>query len=594
MILQSLHALYGRLKDDPAYEIAPPGYSLQKISFMIVIRHDGSLVAIQDARIGERKTARQVRVLGETKSPGQGFNPCFLWDNTGYILGYKPDDDNAERTLKAFESFRNQHLSVEREVAAPTFSAVCRFLESWNPAAAAQYPVLTSTKSGFGVFKIVGETAYVHQDAMIDAWWQRREGIDGEKEAEEQCLITGKMGAVSRLQPKIKGAAKGDALLVSFNDAAYESYGKEQSFNAPISESASREYGAALNALLDGPMKSKHRMTIADATIAFWTDRPSLVEDVFALFADHGFAPIAHPESQDNAMLQKLDVFFQALRMGVEKYADVDRDAERTHFFLLGLSPNQGRLSVRFFLQGSVLELLDKLRQHYNDTKIVRKSEFDTEFPRIKQLLDQTCPPKNGKPDREKTSPILAGPLLRAIITGTRYPDALYSAVIRRIRADREINYLRACVIKGYLVRNQKKEISMSLDEKRTDPAYRMGRLFAVLEKIQEDAFHEQTGRYLEKGIRDTFFGSACATPASVFPRLERLSTHHRRQLSGWKKHDFDEKIAAIKWEQDQTPPVFALAEQGEFILGYYHQWKQLRMKKEDREENNGKNQEEK
>lgn len=463
MILQSLHALYQRLKDDPAYEIAPPGYSLQKITFKVVLRPDGTLVDIQDARHEGRP--RQVRVLGMTKSSGSGLNPCFLWDNMNYVLGYRPKDDNPERTRDSFKAFKKRHLILEKDINSPAFSAVCRFLETWSPKRAKEYPLLSELSTGFGVFQIAGKPSYVHDDSKIDMWWRRRwqEQIEnpGVAPLEGQCLITGRIGPIARLhQPMIKGVKGGQAqaALVGFNDPAYESYGKESSYNSPVSEDAAFQYCTALNALLDGPMRRKHRLMIGDSTVVFWTDRPSLAEDIFARFAQSDYVTEVAEPAQDETLREKLEIFLRALRMGSQKYADVDHSADRTRFYLLALSPNAARLSVRFFFQSTIRELLDNLRCHYQDMAIERRfgdtaKKPDPEFPPLWMLLRQTAR------DSKDVPAVLSGPLLRAVMTGGKYPDGLYAAVIRRIRADSEdkINYVRACILKAWLVRNKKR-----------------------------------------------------------------------------------------------------------------------------------------
>ncbi len=583
MILQSLHALYGRLKDDPAYEIAPPGYSLQKITFKIVLRPDGTLHAIEDARVGERKSARQVRVLGVAKPPGSGLNPCFLWDNTVYLLGFKPEDEKPERSRAAFEAFRKRHLEAEAAINSRAFSAVCRFLESWVPENAAAHPVLGEIATGFGVFQLIAEPRLVHQDEAVDRWWRTQcVGADSNATSGE-CLLTGAWGPIARLQPMIKGIYGGRALssLIGFNDAAYESYGKEQSFNAPVGEDAAFEYGSALNALLDGPMKARHRTSIGDMTVAFWTDRPSTVEDVFAPFAQFGSDAARTEDVQDETLRQKLSAFLDALRQGEEEYGDLDASPDTTQFFILGLSPNAARLSVRLFLQGSVHELLDHLRQHYRDMGIERQHGEDSkgpdpEFPANWMLLRQTARESDDIP------PVLAGPLMRAILTGSRYPDGLFASVIRRIRADREINYLRACVIKGHLVRNQNIEVSMSLDIERTDPAYRVGRLFAALEKTQADALGS-----VGASIRDRYYSAASATPRSVFPRLLRTYQHHlgNPNLSGGLKVMREKLVQEIIGPITEFPAHLNLTDQGLFAIGYYHQMQEFYRKKESQEQ---------
>lgn len=571
MILQSLQALYERLKDDPAYEIAPPGYSLQRISFRVVLRPSGELFDIQDAR--KEGKSQQVRVLGVTKSTGSGLNPCFLWDNTTYMLGFKPNDEKPQRTLASFDAFRKSHLEKEKDIRSPAFAAVCTFLRAWKPERAAEFPILKELATGFGLFQIVGQASYVHQDKVIDAWWREKAQANQEKEdgtgPQGQCLITGKWGSIMEVQPKIKGVLGGQAqkALVGFNDQAYESYGKTQALNAPVLEGPAFEYSTALNALLDGPMRFKHRLKIGDATVAFWTGRPSVLEDIFATFAQEGSGYTSeNAEAQDEPTRQKVEIFLRALKIGVEKYGDVCTDAERVRFFLLALSPNAARISVRFFYRGTVRELLDNLRRHYADMGIERQygknaKRPDPEFPPIWLLLRQTAM------DTDSIPPLLSGPLLRAVIMGLPYPDALYSAVIRRIHADRVVNYFRACIIKGWLVRNRKKEVSMSLDVERAEPGYRIGRLFAALEKTQADALGA-----VGASIRDRFYSAASSTPRIVFPRLLRLYQHHLAKLQGGRRVGREKLVQEILDPIGDFPARLSLADQGLFALGYYHQ----------------------
>ena len=457
MILQSLYQLYDRLKDEPDYKVAPRGYSLQKITFKVVIIPEGNLFDIQDARAPSDKRLRpqQWLVPGGAKKSGSGLNPGFLWDNTGYMLGYKRDDPDPARTAEAFAAFRKRHLDLERKIDSKAFSAVCRFLDGWDPAAAPDHEILAEIQTGFGVFQVLGQMSYVHQDPNVQAWWERH-GSEGEAPDMGQCLVTGEIAPIARLhEPKIKGVkgkgAKVEALLVSFNDAAYNSYGRDQSYNAPVSRSAAFRYATALNALLlDGPMRGRHRLQVGDTTVVFWTERPTPTEDIFAQFATRGSSVLESDEVQDEALRQKIEAFLKALREGREAYSDIEDDPDRTSFFLLGLSPNAARISVRFFHHATLSGLLGNLRRHYDDIRIApqptsEKRRADPEFPPLWLLLDQTCPLKNGKADRDKIPPILAGPLLRAVVMGARYPSGLYSAVIRRVHADHEVNYARAC-----------------------------------------------------------------------------------------------------------------------------------------------------
>jgi len=577
MVLQSLNDLYDRLKDDDDYQIAPEGYSLQKIAFRIVLRLDGQLVAIEDIRTidGARRTPRQLVVPGGAKPSGSGLNPCLLWDNTGYMLGFKPNDANPERSLSSFNAFQKKHMNLELEIQSPAFTAVCRFLEQWKPENAENFPILLEMTSGFGVFQIHGETDYVHKKSEIRAWWDRQSRTGNEECG--TCLITGEFANIAQTHSKIKGvvgAQSSGAAIVSFNETAYESYGKRQSVNAPISESVAFRYTTALNALLDGPMKAKHRLTLGDMTISFWTDKPTFTESIFARFASEGSSVLEADDVQDEVTREKVQAFLEALRIGQDKYAELEENTRDTSFFILGLAPNAARISVRFFHRGTLADLLDNLRQHYSDIRTTpqpatTKRKADPEFAPAWLLLKQTAR------DFKDIPPVLAGPLLRAIITGSRYPEGLYSGVIRRIKADRNINFARTCVIKGYLVRNLNLEVSMSLDTGRTASAYRLGRLFAALEKTQSDALGS-----VNASIRDRFYGAASSTPQSVFPRLLRTYQHHLGKLEGGRKVNRERLVQEILEPLESFPSHLNLADQGLFALGFYHQTRDFYTKK--------------
>jgi len=565
MILQALHELYDRLEREPFYKIVSPGFSLQKISFRVVVRPDGTLFDIQDARTSDENRIRpvQIRVLGSTKPTGSALNPCFLWDNSSYMLGYKYEDPKPDRTAKAFLAFREKHLALEETIHSSPYQAVCRFLAQWDPDTAIKYPVLQDPTIGFGVFQILGETSYVHEDAEVLKWWksQFQENETGEI---GQCLVTGADSPIARLHQKIKGVAGGQSAgtsLVGFNLDAFTSYGKDQSFNAPVSEDAAFRYTTALNALLDGPGREKHRLLVGDMTLAFWTDRPSPVEDIFALFTSAGSGVLEGEKVQDETLRKKLETLLKALREGRESYGELDDNPEQTRFYILGLSPNAARASVRFFYSNTLSALLDNLRKHVEDIRI-RGGPRDPECPTIWQILAQTAR------EAKEAPPVLEGPLLKAVIAGYRYPPGLYQAVIRRLHMERNVTYLKACIIKAYLMRNHGKEITMSLNHESKEPAYRLGRLFSALEKTQLDAL----GPGLSSTIREKFYSSASATPGTVFPRLLRTYQHHLAKMEGGRKIYREKLVQEILDPIEAFPTHLNLTEQGLFALGYYHQ----------------------
>jgi len=588
MILQSLDQLYGRLSEDPENGLPTTGYSLQNISFCVVIKPDGELVEIQPCRVEtielgknskEKKTVRPLSLLvpGQAKPPGQGLNPCFLWDNTGYLLGYKPEDpkkSEAERekekirTLASFEAFRKRHLELETVVDDPDFSAVCRFLEAWSPESAAGHPILNEIKSGFGVFQISGKVKYVHQSPAISNWWKSQ--VSGLDDSEIGfCLITGTKATLAQLHdPAIKGVAgaqSSGAKLVSFNLSAFTSFGKEQGLNSPVSESAAFAYCNALNWLL---ARKERRFRIGDATTVFWTAEATPAETLFPWMMS------GIPEAEDDTTKQRVHEILGKISRG-SLGAD-DLGDPKVPYYILGLSPNASRLSVRFWHTGCLGDLIAKLKLHLDQLEIVRQWDEtnsknpEPPHPSAYQLLRQTAREADGVP------PLLGGSLMRAILLGSAYPSSLVTAVVNRVRAEREVNYFKAAILKAWLIRNHHQPITIMLDQTNTNPGYRLGRLFAVLEKAQQDALPG-----INATIRDRFYASASATPRAVFGRLLRTYQHHLAKLDTGAKIVREKQTQEILSGLEDFPAHLNLQSQSQFALGYYHQRKDFFTKKE-------------
>jgi CRISPR-associated protein Csd1 len=327
------------------------------------------------------------------------------------MLGFKKDDPKPERTAKAFAAFGQRHLDAKAQVDDAAFSAVCRFLEKWQSARAADFPFLAELTGGFGVFRLRGQTEYVHQRDKVLAYWRGLLDEDNEEVVQGECLVTGQLTALARLhKPMIKGvlgAQSSGAALVSFNLDAFTSYGKEQSYNAPVGEVAAFNYATALNHLLANG--SRQRVQIGDATAVFWTDKPSAAESLFGVVFDS-------PAAQDDALKTQLHALLRQIADG--RYPS-DLGKPETKFYILGLAPNASRLSVRLWRQSTLGDMVDKLHDHYADLAINR-SERDSEFLAPWQILRETARESKDIP------PLLVGALMNAILGGTPYPAALY------------------------------------------------------------------------------------------------------------------------------------------------------------------------
>jgi len=488
MILQSLYELYERLSHEPEYGIPLSGYTRQNIAFKVVLKPDGTLHAVENLRDPKDGRPRQMIMPGGDKPSGKVTEQSvhkkvqFLRNGLPFLIGVtavKEKEAALSVSTMEFEAFKKYHIEKETLIEDPDYAVLCSFLRNWKPEEALDHEEWREFADGQGVFQLLGKTEYLHDRRSIRAWWDAQQESQGGYVT--QCLISGDFKTTARLhEPKIKGVSGSQAAgapIVAFDkdSDAFASYGRdgEQGFNAPVSEDAAFRYTTALNALLVGPMSRKHRFSLADATVVFWTGQPTATEDIFAQFATQGSTLFEKEEGQDESLRQKIELFLKALRKGKEAYSEIDGTVDKTPFFILGLTGQaKGRLGLRFFYHDSISHLLDNLRRHYADTGIDREygegaKHPDPEFPALWQLLDETCPRRNGKPDREKIPPILSGPLLRAVITGALYPEGLFNAIIRRIHADCRINYVRACIIKGYLARNKRKETTMGLDTDR-------------------------------------------------------------------------------------------------------------------------------
>ncbi len=581
MLLTALNKLYDRLKNDPAYEISQPGFSLQGIAFAVVLRKDGSLVDIQDVRFldGKKLKPRQTQVLGANKPSGSGLNPTFLWDTAGYLLGYTdpPPENETEkqrferekkeaRVREAHQAFKKFHLKQEKDVRDEGFSAVCRFLGQWDPVRTADFPFLKTLVGGYGTFQLVDEPGFIFErEAIRDYFLKKTLGNSDAETFKVQSLISGEILPVARLQIAIKGIGEKAAPLVGFNDPAYESYGKEQAFNAPVGELEAFRYGVALNSLTNGPKKAKHCLAIGDMKVIFWAESSHPLEDVFPFT----FLEPPADDGLDEDTTGKLKILYSFLRSGTLP-TDMPEFKKDIPFYVIGLSTNVTRVVVRFICPSSTGKILENFKKHFEDLSIVKQYESDPDFPSVNDILKQTCPLKNGKfPDTEKIPDNLEGLFMRSILDATPYPAGIFNRILQRFKVDQYQDYIKASFLKAYLIRTcKRKEFSMALDRENKDPGYLCGRIFAVMFLAQRDAVGD-----VGVNIRDSFMSSASSRPASIFSRLLRLYSHHLGQISDGKKRYYEILMQEIMWKLDSKfPDTLDYPQQGAFFLGYHHQ----------------------
>ena len=583
MILQALVSYYESLAAKGL--IARPGWGVAKVSYALELSAAGELLEVHSLKIEEQRDKKAVMRPREMLLPlpvkrTVGIEANFLCDNAAYILGFDGKGKPA-RAKACFEKAKELHLSLLGEADNATAKAVCAFFNNWNVACAREHaliaPIEADMEGGANMVFIVGG-AFAHEDPQIAALWQAR--YDEEEEGEKtRCLVTGELAHPAALHPSIKGvrdAQSSGAALISFNAPAFCSFGKEQNHNAPMSKYAAFAYTTALNRLI---ADKERTVTIGDSTVVFWA------EDATTAYADAMTAFLAW----DSPVMENKDLkaFMKAIAQGETADWDGAPLCPENRFYILALAPNAARLSVRFFLQSSFGALALNIAKHYEDLKIETDNRGRFEDIPLWALLQETVNPKARD---KKPSSQMAGDMLRAVLTGGRDPATLSQQAQLRRRAERSVTRGRAAIIKAYLLRNATNEIykeaaTVKLNEDTTYQPYILGRMFSVLEEIQECA-----NPGINTTIKDKYFTSASATPAMVFPTLVNLMEKHMRKIDKpYIKTYFAKQFCALaKAVTEDYPAHLGLQDRGIFQLGYYHQKQRRYEKKKDTENEMG------
>lgn len=582
MILQALNEYYERKfahqaeATDAGASIAPRGFENKEIPFVIVLDRSGALVQIEDTRSGDgKKKQGRSFLLPQSAKKSVNVSSSLLWGNAEYVLGIPDKKKLEDNRLKGTEArYRRRlvemhdafiHLIRARLASVVDdagVAAVLTFLDEIDFERLAQEPVWPDVegKNPNLTFRLAGDSSDMSvcaRPAVVAALKNAQAAQKAEASESGFCLVTGEPDRIERLHPAIKGVwdtQTSGANIVSFNLDAFNSYGKAQGDNAPVGEHAAFTYTTALNHLLR--RGSSQRLQVGDTSAVFWAAGPSGFENDFsALFSGGG-------KNDPDRGIQAVRDLLEATKSGV--YNKEDRNAR---FCVLGLAPNAARIAIRFWQVGPVKEFALHIAQHFADIEI-EKPAYESGYLPLWRLLGSTA--LQGK--SENVPPDLAGDTMRAILTGLPYPAMLLQAAVRRCRAEQEITYPRAAVIKASLNRlfrqRKAKELTMSLDKSNSDPGYRLGRLFAALERIQADA---QPG--IKATIRDRYYGAASSSPGSVFPVLLRLKNHHLAKLDkpGYIVR-YEKLLGEIVDGISDFPAQLNLREQGLFAIGYYQQ----------------------
>lgn len=572
MILQALARYYEDLLSRG--EIDAPGWTPAKISYALCLNEKGRLTQVvptmEEVSKGKKTVLQpQVFPLPAAVKRTVGIDSNFLWDNSTYLLGVD-QKGKPERSRDCFAAAAKKHHAVLDGIDSSIARAILAFFDTWQPSQAAEHSALAGlleevTAGANLLFRVDG--CYPQKDVAIREAWQSYRESSNPDAVRMQCLVTGREDEITATHPAIKGvrdAQSSGAALVSFNAPAFCSYGREQNFNAPVGKYAAFAYTAALNHLL---ADRNNVQLIGDTTVVCWAEGADPAYQSFAMTAFFG----AESGLSDNDLRAALKRLADGLPCD-----DLGIDPERP-FYILGLAPNAARLSVRFFLRDSFGRLMKNVNDHYERLKIINARY---EVVPLWALLRETV---NLNSRDKSPSPAMAGAVARAIFSGGPYPASLLEAVILRIRAERNITWGRAAIIKAYYLKNPHKDcpkevLTVSLNEASTDTAYTLGRLFSVYEAVQQAA-----NPGINATIKDKYFNSAAAMPASIFPILNNLCQKHLRKLDGRLRVYYDKQIMELKGRLGESySPRMTLAQQGSFDLGYYHQTQKRYTKKEE------------
>ncbi len=569
MILKALYDYYDRCKGTlPAF-----GRELKEIGFLVVIDRDGNFLRFEDRRINNKQAQTFIvkKQLGRTSAPLANY----LYDSSAYVFGFS-DKKDFDGCRKYLETFKKKVDEIYK--AAPDnedITAVHRFYQRDAQATLTKMKADTlwpeieknlNKKYSLFSFLINGDTQIVaEKEELLDL-------LDGDNHDNEKvCLVSGKKGKIVDVTTATMiSGSQAVAKIVSFQvKSGYDSYGKEQGANAPISEESEFAYSTALKHLLRSD--SRNKFLIGNRTFLFWASRDNSASNQ----AEKGFFDLfGFSDSDDddpNARIEQVRKVFKAIYSGELNTSLDDK------FYILGLAPNSARIAVIYWAEIPLKDFAERINRHFDDMEITGANK---PYMSLRSILGAVT--LGGK--SSDATPNLPDALVKSIFQGTPYPYTLFAECIKRIRAEQSIYTTRAAIIKAYLNRLNninEQNIKVMLDKNNTNPGYLCGRLFAVLDKIQEDANNQHT-------IRERYLNSASATPSAVFATILNLSSHHSEKLNEGRNVFFEKLKQEIieKLDADGFPAHLDLQDQGRFFVGYYHQ-RQAFFAKNEKEENN-------
>lgn len=597
MLIKALNDYYDLLASEG--QILPEGYSKVDIHYLICLTEEGKIDALlpyQDrkespgakGKMKEKWVPKSVLMPERTQKPGIESNiiehrPVYIF-GLNYEKGKLTPKDETDRAKKSHSAFIELNLAFLEGLDSPLVCAYRNFLNGWKPEEETENSELLELgkkyeSSGYAFCLTGSPDRLLHEDAQIkQRWEQRRQDSSKEEGCISQCAVSGERLPIANVHKKIRGIEGGEPSgnsLICMNEKSGWSYGRKQSYNSNISQNVMKRYTEALNYLLEDSADLKHRkhkVLLDDTTIVFWAMNMGGCEDAFMAML-YGQSD-KMDEKAVELMLKGLLESGRKGKITEDRLRSLDKIDPDVDFYMVGLKPNSSRLAVKFCCRRKYADVLWNIARFQKELQVSEELKPVS----IKQIPRELVSPKSTK---EKVNPAILAKLFEAVVNGTPYPVSLLETVIRRVKTDgdKEFNRVRAGIIKACLNRNYKKEeFGVALDRENDGQAYLCGRLFAVLEKLQQDA----SGNSLNRTIKDAYFASASSKSAMVFPKLLRLAQNH------WNKVSRPIQVRHDKWMGEimdklrgEFPETLLLQDQGRFMIGYYQQRQSFFVKNE-------------
>lgn len=590
MFLKELVEYYEIIADDEKYNLPKLGFGKEPVAYIIDIDENGTILDIipnMDTS-GKKAVAKSIMLPIQSGRSGKIPKSYFLCDYATYVLGIdKPDVDKKTGVVKhkfskeKFEYFKDYNISILEKADCDEARAIIKFLENLDVEKDIENEKILAIETDLStsrvVFSVKGKLTTTIKE-INDAWVS--EYSNSEKLEIGKCSITGKEDKIARLHPSFKNISMdSSAMIVSFNQVAFESYGKEQGNNAPIGRYSIFAYGTALKMLL---ADRKNYVRIGDICIVFWakTKEKKISDEMAELFSLEDINSDDEKIVADEYTEKSIKKYFENVAIG--KPMGIPDFEKNVEVCIMGISASKARASVRFFYKNTFGRFAENMFKFYNELRLVRSSEKELKPIPLFRIMAETIPKKS---DKQLPNKALTMAMLNSIIKGIRYPELIYSKILYRVKKDKAVNYYRTAMIKAFLLRNInnniKEVLTVSINNETSNKAYLLGNLFAVLEKLQKNSASSE----LNTTIKVKYFSTACERPGSIFPKLLIMSNYYIKRYEYGYAYEkmITDLMSKIEYDAEPFPARFTKAEQGIFILGYYHKNKDLYTKKEEK-----------